>query len=425
MAACSLVTSFNGLEASGDDPETGGGADSGGLIDDRALPDSGTMDGETMDSSTVDGSEVDSRTVDATAPDADALGDSATRDEPTSTVDSAGCTADASADPANCGACGHDCLGGACNQGVCGSVTLAVTHGAVGLAVDSTFAYWADSDAGAINKVSKSLTHEGTPSPVVTGSQAQNVQGIATDGTYIYWTVKVAAGSVYRALPTGTGVTLLASNQSQPDWIATNGTTVAWTNQKGNQVMAAPVSGNGTVVPTQLNAIGENGSIPAGIAIDGASVYYVTKTTGGGLAESAPLGDGGAVTELGTGTYVSVAADSNNVYWTGGASNPNVYQNKKGGTPTTEKTIAAGALTCPLGVASDGTNVYFLDQGTSTCGALGTDAGALYRVPVGHSGSLPPPLLTGFDNPQGMTMDSTAVYWVTGGPTGALMKMAK
>ena len=55
-------------------------------------------------------------------------------------------------------------------------------------------------------------------------------------------------------------------------------------------------------------ATGEVGTLPAGIAIDSANVYYATKTSGGGLAESVPL-VGGPVSELGTATYVGIAID--------------------------------------------------------------------------------------------------------------------
>jgi hypothetical protein len=403
LAACSLITSLDGLEATGDGGEAGSGPDSGGF--------------------------------DATAADAlplleaDALPllqDSATASDSTPPpIDTGACTADVQSDPGNCGACGHDCLGGGCTSGMCQPVTLAVTHGSVGLAIDSAFAYWADNEAGAINKVSIALTHEGTPTAVVAGMRAQNVQGIASDGTYVYWTNKIAAGEVYRALPTGAGLTTIASNQSQPDWIASNGTTVAWTNQTGNQVMAAPVTSDGGVAPTQLNRTGENGTVPAGIAIDSANVYYAAKTSGGGLAESAPLSGGGPVSELGTATFVGIAADSNYVYWTGGSGNPSVYQNTKAGTPTTEKTIAAGALVCPLAITSDGADVYFLDQGSAACAAPGNDAGALYRIPIGNGGTLPAPLVAGLNDPQGIAVDGTAIYWVTGGTTGAVMKLAK
>jgi hypothetical protein len=191
--------------------------------------------------------------------------------------------------------------------------------------------------------------------------------------------------------------------------------------------MALPVSADGGVAPTQLNLLNENGTTPAGVVIDSLSsvVYYATKNTGGGLAEAVPV-DGGAVTELGTGTYVGIAQDANNVYWTGGSGVPVVYQMSKSGALGSQVAIATGtALICPLAVASDGSNVYFLDQGTSACSGSGSATGALYRVPVGNGGTLPAPLVTGLNDPQGLAVDGVSVYWVTGASPGAVMKLAK
>ena len=414
LTACALVTSLSGLEATpgvdastGPSPAEAGGSADAPSTEDRLAPpaaDAGPTDASTR--------------PDGTAPADAAPTDAAPTDGPLV------CTADVYGDPSNCGACGHDCQGGSCSAGACGPVTLAATHGSIGIAIDSTFVYWADNEAGAIEKISKSLTHEGTPSTVASGAATQNVQAVASDGTYLYWTNKTASGQVRRALPTGAALTTLASGQSQPDWIASNGTMVAWTNQGSNQVMAVSVTSDGGVAPTQLNASGENGTVPAGIVIDAVNVYYATKTTGGGLAESVPLA-GGAISQLGSATYVGIAVDSQNVYWTGGANNPSVYENAKTGTPTTEQAIAAGSLICPLAVTSDGIDVYFVDQGTSACGPPGSDAGALYRVPIGNGGTLPSPLVSGLNDPQGIAVDGTAIYWVTGGPVGAVMKLAK
>jgi hypothetical protein len=52
-------------------------------------------------------------------------------------------------------------------------------------------------------------------------------------------------------------------------------------------------------------------------------------------------------------------------------------------------------------------------------------AGALYRIPVGNSAKLPPPIVTGLTDPQALAEDATALYWVTGGTSGAVMKLAK
>jgi hypothetical protein len=143
---------------------------------------------------------------------------------PEDSTEEAVCAADTSDDPANCGSCNHDCLGGTCMGGQCQPITLATTSGSVGIAIDSTYIYWANaatSNSG-IYKISKALTGAGTPSTVEVGASYTKVQGLASDGTYVYWTNKTATGSVQRALPTGTAgsLTTLATGQDQPDWIA-------------------------------------------------------------------------------------------------------------------------------------------------------------------------------------------------------------
>jgi hypothetical protein len=436
VGACSLVTSLSDLEGTGLDAGPSGGGDGTDLesatTDDTGTdsePDAGDPGDSTVPPDTDSGAASDSTVPpgpDGGTPlDSGASSDADGAPPIDAPVEAApACTADVRTDPLNCGLCGHYCQGGACRSGACQPFAIAITSGSVGIAIDATFVYWADADAGAIDKISKSLTRVGTATPVVTGTAAQNVQGIAADGTFVYWTNKMASGQVHRALPTGAALTTIATKQGQPDWIATNGTTVVWSNQTGNQIMSVPANSDGAVTPKQLNVSGENGTTPAGVAIDGTSAYYASKISGGGLAEIVSLA-GGAVRELGTATYVGMAVDNVNAYWTGGSANPSVYQNGKTSTPATEMAIATGALVCPLAVASDGTNVYFVDQGTTSCAPPGNDAGAVYRVPVGHTGALPPPMAGGLVDPQGIAVDSTSIYWVTGGTVGAVMKLAK
>ena len=419
-------------------------ADASGDIDAPALQDEGASQGEAETSvadgapdsgivPTDDSGQTSDSGAEAEAGDATLPGDSAVpSDSATSGADTAdACAADVSSDPNNCGTCGHSCLGGTCVLGDCQPMTLATTHGSVAIAVDSTNIYWADNngDAGAINKLSKTVTHSTTPTAVASGAVAQNVGGVACDGTYVYWTNKTT-GQVNRALPTGKGLTTLATAQSTPDWIASNGTVVAWADEGTNQLMAVSVNSDGGLAPTVLNPTGDQGTQPAGIAIDNSNVYYVSTETGGsGVVQFASIREAGAPSLVGFGTYVGIAVDSNNVYWTGGISNQLVSQNAKSGTVGTAKTIAssaAGALLCPLAIASDGTNVYFMDQGSATCAPDSeSSTGALYRVPVGNTGPLGAPLVSGLVNPQGLAVDSTTVFWVTGGATGSVMKLAK
>src|SRR5215467_10227089 len=56
-----------------------------------------------------------------------------------------------SSDPKNCGACGHDCLGGTCVTGICQPVIIAngVTD-LEGLAIDAANVYWTDAIGGGV-----------------------------------------------------------------------------------------------------------------------------------------------------------------------------------------------------------------------------------------------------------------------------------
>ena len=57
----------------------------------------------------------------------------------------------------NCGACGHDCRGGECLEGVCDPAFVATgQQSPSGLALDEDYVYWANQTAtGTVSRVSK------------------------------------------------------------------------------------------------------------------------------------------------------------------------------------------------------------------------------------------------------------------------------
>jgi len=119
----------------------------------------------------------------------------AKHDARTVTYDSS-CGKDLQTDPGNCGACGHDCLGGACTAGRCQPVVLVTVPqpGISSFAVDGTSVYWTSqftyTDSGLViynsGTVSK-CSLEGCTSPTVLASGQKYPDAIWVGGPDLYW----------------------------------------------------------------------------------------------------------------------------------------------------------------------------------------------------------------------------------------------
>lgn len=295
---------------------------------------------------------------------------------------------DLSKDPANCGACGHDCLGGKC-IGTCEAFVLASTQYQPTLvAVEAGTVYWAEHEGGATGAIRSVSAAGGAPITLATDSDW--AQGLAVDSSNVYWTtlsppavrkvsltggtattmvaavaprgIAVGANNVYwadrasggpgvimqRALAGGTPTTV-ASGLGDPRAVAVDPTSVYWTDFKNGTVMKAPIGG-GTA--TTL-ATGQGG--PAALAVDSADVYWINYNDGNVVAK-VPI-TGGSATVMATGTAglsdpEDIALDANNVYWTNAGSVQRVA--KTGGSA-----VGIGGGQTPYGIAVDNAAVYW------------------------------------------------------------------
>jgi hypothetical protein len=339
-------------------------------------------------------------------------------------------------DPNNCGACGTTCAG-TCTSGQC-IVTLAYLQNDPDcIAVDQTSVYWGNYGNGTTNGSVMKVAIAGGGAPTTLSSPAYPV-GIAVDGTSVYWTNDndtngVGPSSVLKVplngVQDGGAPTTLASGFGQPTFsqggvsqgIAVDGTNVYWPDfvSSGPEVftvMAVPVNapvdgGSGTTIASgQWRA--------SALAVDSTSVYWVdegpaTNGTPTGTVMKAPLAgvpDGGAPTTLASGQNVPwvIVVDATSVYWANYFTGTVMQVPLDGsGTPTT---LYYGNSPCCLAV--DGSSIYWAD-GTS-----------VMKAPL--SGGSVTMLVVAPYPPTAIAVDSTSIYWTDAagrGLGGHVMKL--
>jgi hypothetical protein len=320
---------------------------------------------------------------------------------------------EAQTDPANCGACGRSCQGGACSAGVCQPLTLASGQ-SVAIAVDTTSVYWS-TVAGTLMKVPL-----GGGTSQTLASPNTTVFFLAVDATSVYWTETLTGGSLVKVpIAGGATQTLAAEATTGQDYgsIAVDATSVYYlaSAAPGAGVVARmPVNGGTpqTLVsgsPSLRDFVGVNCPLPPA-GCNATTVYWMASTVdaGAGTLTSVPA-DGGMQATLASGlSPVAIAVNPASVYWSN-TDNPSAVMKVPvgGGMPVT---LASGH---PTGIAVDGTSVYWTDF-------LG---GTVMTVPVG--GGTPTTLASGQDEPRGIAVDATSVYWTNFGGPGAVMKIAK
>lgn len=116
------------------------------------------------------------------------------------------------------------------------------------------------------------LVLETTPTSATLASSQPNPQGLAADGTFVYWTT-YDGGGVYKTANTGGGnISPLATGQSHPRAIATDSISVYWSTDDG--LMKVSAGGGGAVRRLALN------TVPNALVVDDAYVYWTDTAAG-------------------------------------------------------------------------------------------------------------------------------------------------
>jgi hypothetical protein len=308
-------------------------------------------------------------------------------------------------DQHNCGACGHDCLGGACDGGVCQPVLLAsgvITPTAI--AVDAQNVYFTTNQSAQAGTVSSVPIDGGPVTDLVTGQETPD--SLAIDGSHLYWTTGDGYARWAPKAADGGGGTQLANTLGDTAFVAADGNSVC--------VVTGTVIECGPTPPNGVTVMGPSGGLPGGIALGSGSAFWVLQgSIDAGTVLSAPTQGSVSPTTVvpGNGGAFGIAVDSTTVYWTTRPIGNVMAVPLVGGTPVT----LAMAQDSPNAIAVDSTHVYWTNVGQNGAvmiNALDAGPGAASTL-VGNLGE-----------PLGIAVDDVAVYW-TDRANGVVMKVAK
>jgi hypothetical protein len=291
-----------------------------------------------------------------------------------------GACVDLQSDKANCGACGHDCIGGKCSGGVCQKWLVATDAGGPGarIAADGNSVAWCDSTglyiipaAGMDNgKTARNLTATFAPALTFSNGRLIWMSDVLQKPQTTLSVVSEAGGNIATSAAQNTGGGSLALTTDP------TGTTAYFLDTGGNN----PSFGIYTCSPISA----------------GAACTKIAMGTG-----QDPSNTVGAVS-LPVGTYV-FGATSADWYFGGPSAVTRISLFGAAGASTPANTVQ--------GMTNDGTNIFWMDSVVNT--SNGTESFTIKKAPLSlASSSTVATAQSGLAIPSFMAVDSTNVYYV-------------
>ena len=267
-------------------------------------------------------------------------------------------------DPLHCRTCEHSCQGGRCTASTCQPVLLvaAADTGQVNdLASDGTVVVWADGRNNSVNQVS-------TPGGAkIVLSSASNPRNVAIRGTKVDWMeFNISTGTTKR----GRAVAGSANSGS----VLTSFTGVSnglVSNTAGTQVFTCRML---AATSFDLYSCDDTGTCTSSIvvtsskagfslALDPNDSYAVFSDITNAKIVMFKLSNSVASDVTGQDSAFWVASDTSNAYWANNGTSPTPIMSAALGS-TTATAILQDATATVDGIATDGTNVYFVIAGS-------------------------------------------------------------
>jgi hypothetical protein len=347
-------------------------------------------------------------------------------------------TVDLTTDKLNCGACGHDCLGGLCVASQCQAVVLASNQDSpFAVTVDAQNIYWAnyslsDQDAGTI--ATCPLSGCANPNAPTILASTHHPAGIALDtANNLYWTSAGTDTNSFNdgnvgscSLPACATKNVTTSNLKSPSGITAQNGSVFFTTNGTSDVTNGGVWRATAPALGGLTQIAFNQNDPDQIAANASFVYWDVVGDNGttppaGIARcplTGACGDGGGMPVATADLPFGLALSASTIFW--GEFGDGTVQGAPlaGGLPPA---LIAGGMDKPFAVATDGTNVYIVAAGTDPNNSS-ADGKILRCVTTGCASATV--IIDKQDWPHGIAVDDKAVYWVNF-YGGQIMKIAK
>jgi hypothetical protein len=326
----------------------------------------------------------------------------------------ADCGANLQTDGANCGACGHDCLGGQCLAGKCQPVKLGnIAYGANDLALGPNDVFVVSGFGKAMHKVGKTGGVVGT-----WGSDFALVQLREWQGTMYF--NEYTAQTIHEVAATGA---LLPQefyfSNAVIDSLAVDATGVYFAECSGIStgfLRHLPLSGGAT--PGALT-----GSIPCPeqIVMDATSIYFTVGYDPPALYKMPKTGGAPATLTTTTDATWALAIDGTELYYS--TFDGGVFTIQTNGTG---KVPLSGGFNDPGKLLVDSGYLYVTTRGSL---AQNYADGAVYRMKLGVTSPTVEPVVENQPQPTGIASDANAIYWSNRGVApdgqGAIWKLAK
>jgi hypothetical protein len=308
-------------------------------------------------------------------------------------------------DAGNCGFCGHDCLGTACNNGLCEPEVIAGgLADPQGLALDGELVYWTTTD-GVVRRAPKS----GGAAEIVADGQ-DSPGAVAVDAMEVYW-ANEASGRVMHAAKDGSekAKMLFKGDGLRRLAIYSDDIYLSLKLKKGQIRKVQKGSGKSTTLadaqptPSEIQMLGDRVIWTGFVGLDEVGELFP-----GGYVRSVPR-DGGPIVSIagGEGQIVGLTVLGSTAVW---ADETQQRIRMRADGDVEPSTLVENQQV--RGLASDGTNVVW-----------STTGGTVKLMPLVQGTARL--LAVDMANVSAVAVDETHVYFLRSGSAGAVLRVAK